>query len=684
LDGGARAHAAAHGGAGAAAPLIRTEARIVLVDAAVTNKQGEATRDLTAKDFRIEEDGKDQKILEAALENTGTAERSQKHYFVLFFGTSTLSAATVQTMVREAAKFVQGAASPDRYFAVVQFSGGVRIAQNLTADVARILAALNTVQGSSMPSGPGVNPGGPGRASVGLPGGALTGNAGASAFSFTNMLGALRSVSGSLEPVRGRKALVLFSGGNRGENDVNDALPSTVDALNSANVAVYAVGSSGLVGKNRAPARQPGTVFASRAPATGSVISSFQPRGLPGLRPDSGGTQPVGSEVRNNDMSGTNAGEKAANQSILRALADGTGGFMITAANDLAAELNRVAQEQDAYYLLTYTPAVESPEGSCHNLKVSVRRGGLTLRSRKGYCTTRPPAFLSASQPGGGLEGRALGTEKGSFSVKMEAPYFYSQPGTARVNLVMEVDPMGFQFAKEKGRLHASLDVAGIAARKDGSEAARFSDKVNFDFPDQKGVDAFLSAPYRYTNQFDIAPGDYTLHVAFAQGEKNFGKAAIPLAVEAWNGQAFSASGLALSHNAHPATDIAAALDPSLLEGPQTLISAGTQVTPTGNSTFRVGERGFYYFEAYEPRLGNAPPAIMVRTRVLDGAGGKQISDSGQLNAASFVKPGNGTVPIGLVLPSAGLPAGTYRLEVSVNDGSKPEPVMRTVDFEVK
>jgi len=402
------------------------------------------------------------------------------------------------------------------------------------------------------------------------------------------------------------------------------------------------------------------------------------------MRPDTGGTPPPGGEVRTNDMSGTNANEKAASQTILRTLADGTGGFMNATANDLAAALNRVAQEQDAYYLLTYTPAVESPEGSCHNLKVSVRRGGLTLRSRKGYCTTKPPAFLSASQPAGGLEGRAMGTEKGNFSAKVEAPWFYSQPGNALVNLVLEIEPNGFQFAKEKGHLHATLDVAGVAARNDGSAAARFSDKVNLDFPDQKGADAFLSAPYRYANQFDVAPGDYTLHVAFGQGDKKFGKAEIALAVGAWDGQTFSASGLALSHNAHPATDIAAALDPSLLEGPRTLISAGTQVTPTADSTFRVGERGFYYFEAYEPHSGNTPPVIMVRTRVLDRANGKQISDSGQLNAASFVKPGNGTVPIGLVLPSAGLPPGTYRLEVSVNDGSKPEPVMRAVDFEVK
>jgi hypothetical protein len=266
----------------------------------------------------------------------------------------------------------------------------------------------------------------------------------------------------------------------------------------------------------------------------------------------------------------------------------------------------------------------------------------------------------------------------------IQAPYFYSQPGTARVNLVMQVEPKGIQFAKEKGHLRAELDVAGVATRKDGSAAARFSDKVNLDFPNRQQADAFLSAPYRYTDQFDIAPGDYTLHVAVVEGEKNFGKAETSLQVAAWDGKTLSMSGVALSHSAHPATDMAATLDPSLLEGPRSLISAGTQVVPSGDSSFRTGERGFYYFEVYEPHMGNPAPAIMVRTRVLDRASGKQISDSGQLNAASFLKPGSSMVPVGLVLPSTGLQAGNYRLEVSVNDGSKAEPVVRTVDFEVK
>jgi hypothetical protein len=70
-------------------------------------------------------------------------------------------------------------------------------------------------------------------------------------------------------------------------------------------------------------------------------------------------------------------------QNITRSLADGTSGLSLFTTNDLANNLGKVALEQDEYYLLGYTPAVDSPEESCHELRVKVDRGGLEVRARK-------------------------------------------------------------------------------------------------------------------------------------------------------------------------------------------------------------------------------------------------------------------------------------------------------------
>src|SRR5256885_16816583 len=71
-----------------------------------------------------------------------------------------------------------------------------------------------------------------------------------------------------------------------------------------------------------------------------------------------------------------------------KSLAEGTGGFTIFNTNDLLAGLERIGREQNEFYILGYVPG-DTPEGSCHTLKVKLNRGGLISRSRSGYFNTR-------------------------------------------------------------------------------------------------------------------------------------------------------------------------------------------------------------------------------------------------------------------------------------------------------
>ncbi len=147
--------------------------------------------------------------------------------------------------------------------------------------------------------------------------------------------------------------------------------------------------------------------------------------------------------------------------------------------------------------------------------------------------------------------------------------------------------------------------------------------------------------------------------------------------VDPWNGQSLAISGIALSHDAHPAADLAAGLDDSLLEGQRPLVAKGAEAVPTGASQFHAGDpKAYFYFEAYEPlarsretrmrRRGLQLPVIGIRMRVLDRATGQQESDTGAKSAAAYERAGNPTVPMISALPTANLPAGVYKLEVSV------------------
>ncbi len=81
------------------------------------------------------------------------------------------------------------------------------------------------------------------------------------------------------------------------------------------------------------------------------------------------------------------------NQQALYMLADGTGGFVILNTNDLLGGLQKIGKEQNEYYLIGYAPS-ETPEGSCHTLKVKVDKG-YQVRARSGYCNVKQVDLLA-------------------------------------------------------------------------------------------------------------------------------------------------------------------------------------------------------------------------------------------------------------------------------------------------
>ena len=153
---------------------------------------------------------------------------------------------------------------------------------------------------------------------------------------------------------------------------------------------------------------------------------------------------------------------------MLSGLADGTGGFVITNSNDLLGGLQRIAAEEDAYYVLSYTPP-ESKEGSCHTMRVKVDRGGTKVRARNSYCTLKPQDLLAGTIAGQDLEKRAGAAEAGTMTASVALPYFYTASNVARVHLAAEIAPGAVRFENQKGRLHAEINLLGIASAPDGT-----------------------------------------------------------------------------------------------------------------------------------------------------------------------------------------------------------------------
>src|SRR5881398_2582785 len=134
-----------------AVAVIKKEAKLVLVDAVVTDKKGNYIRDLPQNDFKVFEDNKEQQVSTFSTgADAATQANGQRRYLILFFDNSTM-AAPDQIQARSAAKkFIEANAGPDRLMAVVDFGGSLRIVQNFTANAQVLQAAVSGVKTSSV------------------------------------------------------------------------------------------------------------------------------------------------------------------------------------------------------------------------------------------------------------------------------------------------------------------------------------------------------------------------------------------------------------------------------------------------------------------------------------------------------------------------------------------------------
>src|SRR5579863_9676562 len=235
-------------------PTIQAETRLVVVDSVVTDKKGNYVRDLTVKDFKVWEDNKEQSIKNFSFEeDSASPDKAEKRYLVLFFDNSTMDFGDQMGARQAAAKFIDANASPNRLIAIVDFGGTVRVAQNFTADAARLKQVVAGLKTSAVsPNAPPVEVaslGTPlatppmGAAPLGMP---YLGNAEAD-FGARSVLLALRSLAKSLGTVPGRKTLVLLTSGFSITPELQSELTAVISTCNRYNVAVYPVDVRGLV-----------------------------------------------------------------------------------------------------------------------------------------------------------------------------------------------------------------------------------------------------------------------------------------------------------------------------------------------------------------------------------------------------------------------------------------------------
>ena len=353
---------------------------------------------------------------------------------------------------------------------------------------------------------------------------------------------------------------------------------------------------------------------------------------------------------------------------------------------------NVVGEIEPPYYLIAYAPP-ESPEGSCHQIKVKVNRRNAVVLARGEYCNSKH----SASDP---LTGTTLGKQ-------ME-----SDLGSATHSNI-DISPLAIAFHTDNdaARVHVSLDwpwkslkrdartigVLGAVFKKDGSLITRFSDFFDSAEPGH-GFNGRYGAPHsndaltRYERQFIVPPGEYDLRVVLSDGTK-FGRAEIPLTVDSYDGKELAISAISLCKQVEDVSAYSPQHHPKLpgawtakLPGNYVpLVSNDIEFKPTGNTRFKKGETLYTYFEVYDPLLGVGPQAtVEIQIRIVDLKTGELKSDSQHISATPYVKAGNPVITIGRGIDISRLPKGSYRLYVQATDSRGKTTGWRTASFTVE
>ncbi|MGD1102123.1 MAG: VWA domain-containing protein [Terriglobia bacterium] len=614
--------------------VIKSEANMVLVDVVVTDKKGHYLNDMNQKEFHVFEDGVERPITSFSREadiTPGAPERQR--YMVLFFDNAGLDPEG-QMWERDAAtKFVEGTASPNRLMAVLDYGGGLHVAQNFTADRDLLMSAVRKVKFASAQTNPSGTSMGSTGSRLGMRGGATGAEQKQADLALRNLLLAIRDVAKMLGTAPGRKTILFLSAGFNLTSERQFDFQDTLDALNKANVGVYPVDPTGLT----------------------SMVG--------------GGGRRMGSSTFSNP--------------VLYALAAKTGGFPVVNTNDLAGGMEKVSAEMNEYYLLGYVPPHPGHEGAYHKIHVKVDRAGTEVRARNGYSETKSPDLLAGKTEGVALEAKVASFEAGEIPVTLSAPYFYVRPGIARINLALSIPGSAIDFEKHRDNFQSQINVLGIAYREDGSVAARFSDTVDLDYEKDEKKEV-TKTPFDYQHSFKIAPGEYTFKLVLSAGGGKFGKYIVPLIVDPFSGKQFTLSGPAFGDRFVPSPLSSADIDQTLIEGSAPMVANGMQVVPSSNNHFKKDMQPVVYVEVYDPILRSSSPQMGILYNIVNRRTKQKVYSSNTLPINQYVHQGSPLVPVIFSLPMDKLPVGDYRMEIWGRDSAENVSPVLTGDFSIE
>jgi VWFA-related protein len=683
-------------------PTVRATASEVMLDVVVRDKHGKHVKNLKAEDLEIYEDGVRQEVV--SFRQAGTKEtRSQKAGTKVVKeaapGASAASARSLHAVnlvcivfhnldpvsrtrsIEAVQEFLKNDMTPDTYVGLfllddrlkpvypfsndrtevsqaVQnaFSGrvidfdqasvAVLTANPLAYKVEAIVTGQSAVVTDKVTGGE--------VARTALTGADISNSTGANAMrgdmvraqtDFSNLTGrrAEDSVATLIEKfgtLPGRKSVILISTGLILTGDP-DRFDSVLNKAYKAGITFYALDITGLSQDSSA---QAGNIALGRmADLSTSQTKVSATAGEAREKSRQGDALEDG--VRNSDS-----------QATLRALSESTGGFVIANSNDYRKPFQKIVDDMDAHYEVSYRPKSTTYDGKLRKIDIKVARADLSVEGRKGYFALPD---LKNSTPPAPYETVALAVLSSNplphaFDFRTGSYQFGNTDGSRQGVLVYEVPGNSLQATPNSQRSTQQLHFSLLSLVKDptGQIVDKYSLDAPFEVPNDN-LASIRSSSVTYTHPVNLPAGPYTVETAVldregARASSSVMKLDVPPAPKG-----IGISNLVLVQRVEPVTGQADASDPLIYQGKRAIPLMATNLTKDTKPAV--------YFVVYPDKTNTEKPKILVELLVGGQLRGKQLADLPAPDAS-------GAIPM---MVSAVLRPGECELRMTATQGSE-------------
>ena len=329
-------------------------------------------------------------------------------------------------------------------------------------------------------------------------------------------LAGLQALAKAEQNLAGRKIIVFFSEGVRANSNTGNLTQEVVQAANRAGIAIYTVDLTGVDTKSFAllttMSQPPGTPAARFTP--GVTNNLFAPNvarmgALGGMVTDA---------YTPDSANNLETDRRRSEGNSLAFLANGTGGFAISAGDNPREPLQRLIGDLATYYEASYTPALKDYDGQFHSIQIKPLHNGVTIRSRAGYFALPQDAAGSFSvRPFEAPLLKILSDSQLPSEVALQQTVLRFGGNSSRPanELAIQVPLSQLELRQDQhtSLFSAHLSILAQVRDKQGVVVERFSEDISRNGA-LETIDAARAGVVTLQRPFAAAPGNYVIAIA--------------------------------------------------------------------------------------------------------------------------------------------------------------------------